>query len=425
MGKDILRPLPFPARMRAGIRRLERGSAAGRLPLLPLTPLPRRWRTTVAPVIKGSMEQKKGPGRPEGSSPKYRRVADALRNDLKAGRWPPGTPLPSLRQLARRYRVGLQVVRSALKILIAEDRVKTTPRRGIVAKNQGFVVSATSNLVALVLGHSLRIQWEGSQFAAIQRGIERGMGEICDPLLIVHDPRRLRKTIPPDLLDLPVRYVLLFGQFHGATLRRYANLGVPVGLVDQPGKRWGLDSISVNNVAAVRNAVSRLMAIGHRRIALVRYVLLDIKDVDPDSKERTEGFRAAFADAGLPPPDDSIFNSFPRDTADSRNIASIFDADPPFTAVVAADAGRAALVAEAAAARGLSVPRDISIVAFQGKGDEGRWSGPAVDFEEMGRRAVVELSTRKDRDSGPLHLLMDCEWAEGETVAPPRSPPGA
>ncbi|MCX7805807.1 MAG: GntR family transcriptional regulator [Planctomycetota bacterium] len=364
-------------------------------------------------------EKTRRKGRPGGSVPRYRRVVEALREDLKSGRWKPGEQLPSLRQMARRYRVGLQVVRSAVKVLIAEDRIKVTPGRGIVAKNQGYVVSATSNLAAVVLGHSLRVQWESPHLAAIQRGIERGMGEICDPLLIVHDPRRLRRTIPPDLLHLPVRFVFLLGQFHASTLRRYARIGVPVALVDQPGQRWRLSSISVDNVEAARDATSRLMAMGHRRIAFLRLVLLDIRDVDPDSKERTEGFRRAFLDAGLPSPDDAVFNAFSRDTIESPNVQAIFDADPPFTAVLAADPGLARLVAGAAAARGLEVPRDLSIAAFHGKGNaHDGWTGPAVDFEEMGRRAVVELSTGK---AGPLpvNVLMRTEWNEGRTAAPP------
>ncbi len=364
-------------------------------------------------------EKTRRSGRPEGSVPRYRRVVEALREELKSGRWKPCEPLPSLRQMARRYRVGLQVVRSAVKVLIAEDRIKVTPGRSIVAKNQGFVVSATSNLVALVLGHSLRVQWESPHLAAIQRGIERGMGEICDPLLIVHDPKRLRKTIPPDLLCLPVRLIFLLGQFYASTLRRYAKLGVPAALIDQPGHRWGLSSISVDNADAARDAVSRLMAMGHRRIAFIRFVLLDIKDVDPDSKERTEGFRRAFLDAGLPQPDGAVFNSFSKDTFESPNVRAIFDADPPFTAVLAADPGLAHLVAEAAAARGLDVPRDLSIAAFHGKGDaQNYWTGPAIDFEEMGRRAAVELGTGK-AGPHPVNISVRTEWNVGKTAAPP------
>lgn len=360
------------------------------------------------------MRRKGKSGRPSGTHPRHRKVVADLRKRLMAIEWPPGTPLPSLRLFASEYNVGLQVIRLAFKVLCTEDRVQVTPRGGIVAKNQGFVVSATSNLVALVLGHSLKVQWQNPNLSELQRGIEQAMGEICDPLLIVHDPSRLRTSIPPDILDLPVRFVMLIGQFRGHVLREYERLRVPVALLDQPCPRWKLSSITVDNQQAAFDATKRLLELGHKRIAFFRSIQLGLRDIDPDSKERTLGFRQAFIDTGIPIPEGAIYNSFPRDTAKSPNVQSLLRASPPYTAVVTVDTGCANRLAEAAALLGLSIPKDISVASFQGKEEIAKgWSGPAIDFEDMGRRAVKELDGPKH---APVNLRVATTWNPGKTI---------
>ncbi|MGW4797925.1 GntR family transcriptional regulator [Nonomuraea sp. NPDC004297] len=62
--------------------------------------------------------------------PVYRQVANAIRDDIAAGRYRPGAWLPSESQLAQMYEVGRDTVRDALAYLRAEGRITTVRKRG-------------------------------------------------------------------------------------------------------------------------------------------------------------------------------------------------------------------------------------------------------------------------------------------------------
>ncbi|MEV4222384.1 GntR family transcriptional regulator [Nonomuraea sp. NPDC049725] len=62
--------------------------------------------------------------------PVYRQVANAIRDDITAGRYRPGAWLPSEAQLAQMYEVGRDTVREALAYLRAEGRITTVRKRG-------------------------------------------------------------------------------------------------------------------------------------------------------------------------------------------------------------------------------------------------------------------------------------------------------
>lgn len=57
--------------------------------------------------------------------PIYEQVADAIRQDIRAGTYPPGSPLPSERELVERYDVGGGTVKRALTYLRAEGTIQS------------------------------------------------------------------------------------------------------------------------------------------------------------------------------------------------------------------------------------------------------------------------------------------------------------
>lgn len=66
----------------------------------------------------------------------YQRLADDLRTDLAAGRYPKGVRLPTEAELAASYRVSRQTVRRAFQDLVAEGLVHRVPGRGTFAAPQ-------------------------------------------------------------------------------------------------------------------------------------------------------------------------------------------------------------------------------------------------------------------------------------------------
>jgi DNA-binding GntR family transcriptional regulator len=69
-------------------------------------------------------------------APKYHRVADALRREIRDGDLPPGQRLPAETALVDRFRVSLPTVRQALSVLRAEGLIESIHGVGTFVKEQ-------------------------------------------------------------------------------------------------------------------------------------------------------------------------------------------------------------------------------------------------------------------------------------------------
>ncbi|QKW51052.1 GntR family transcriptional regulator [Streptomyces buecherae] len=64
------------------------------------------------------------------SRPPYRQAADAIREEIRAGKLKPGQQLPSHRELQERFGVASMTARSALRVLRDEGLIYTVQGRG-------------------------------------------------------------------------------------------------------------------------------------------------------------------------------------------------------------------------------------------------------------------------------------------------------
>ena len=67
--------------------------------------------------------------------PAYLQVAEALRAEIRSGRVPPGSQLPSYEALMRKYGVSVTVVRSAVRELKTEGLVYTHQGKGAFVRD--------------------------------------------------------------------------------------------------------------------------------------------------------------------------------------------------------------------------------------------------------------------------------------------------
>jgi DNA-binding GntR family transcriptional regulator len=67
--------------------------------------------------------------------PAYAQVADALRAEIRSGRFPPGSQLPSYEALMKKYEVSITVVRSAVRELKSEGLVHTHQGKGAFVRD--------------------------------------------------------------------------------------------------------------------------------------------------------------------------------------------------------------------------------------------------------------------------------------------------
>jgi LacI family transcriptional regulator len=201
---------------------------------------------------------------------------------------------------------------------------------------------------------------------------------------------------------------------------------VPVVAVDPHAGRSDIPTVDSDNTRGGHLAAEHLLALGHRRIAMVtgRPDLMS-------SQLREEGFRAALDAAG-----DGIesLQFVPGDydpaiaAESARELLSAPAGSRP-TAVFAANDATALATIDVARSLGLRVPEDLSVIGFDNVPDAAMSEPGLTTIEqpirEMGRRAAQLLVERLDAaDLAPvpsgIHVRLDTRLvARGSTAPPP------
>lgn len=163
---------------------------------------------------------------------------------------------------------------------------------------------------------------------------------------------------------------------------------------------------------ATRAVVDKLVALGHERI-----VLINEFTGHESIEDRSRGYREAMTAAGLQPV-----------TYDAPEVGSGALLDTLLAAGVTAalvTSDLAAPLRRAALARGLDVPRDLSIARLgdpeRPNGEDVDWSGFLIPRWEMGAHAlrfVLRQLAPDPVDASDLQISIPCTLVPGATVAP-------
>lgn len=118
--------------------------------------------------------------------------------------------------------------------------------------------------------------------------------------------------------------------------------------------------LDTDGAAAFGEAARRLIALGHRRFGLLTF-----SDPVTFAHFRRDGLETALAEAGLRLPPERIAAA-PRGEPEALRAAAgrLLDADPRPTAILCATDTLAITLMEEAAARGIAIPRDLSVIGF-------------------------------------------------------------
>lgn len=161
------------------------------------------------------------------------------------------------------------------------------------------------------------------------------------------------------------------------------------------------DHISIDNVAAAKEATAHLISLGRRHIAAIGHQNRGNQSVPPGEtgQLRTAGYKEALHEAGIPFRSKLVFPaaSFHRDSGASAMEHLLGLSTPPdavfcYNDLLAIGAIRVALT------RGLRIPDDMAVVGFDDI-EEGRYSFPTLttvspNKQEIARKAVDQLLAR-------------------------------
>jgi LacI family transcriptional regulator len=192
---------------------------------------------------------------------------------------------------------------------------------------------------------------------------------------------------------------------------------VPIVAVDPHTGPSESTTVSADSLAGARAATEHLIALGHRRIAHLR------GRVDLESAQlREQGYREAIAAAGIPADESLIADGGYREADSTAGALALLALPERPTAVFAANDLSAIEMMRVAAAQGLRVPHDLSVVGFDDIPDAASHS-PALTtirqpLPEMGAAAVQMLLGMLDGRSA-ASVRMPAELVVRESTAAP------
>jgi LacI family transcriptional regulator len=217
--------------------------------------------------------------------------------------------------------------------------------------------------------------------------------------------------------------ILVLPEESSAELSALASHGYRFVIVDP---LWQLDVgipvVSAANSSGATQATSHLLELGHRRIGVIS---------GPEgwtaSEERLRGHHAALAGAGvLPDPRLVAYSNF-RVDGGLAAAGPLLDAAERPTAIFAFNDSMAIGVMQAARARGLRLPTDLSVVGFDDT-TESMIVYPALTtvrqpLAEMGRTAVsILLRQIENRRFEPLRVELETKLIVRDSTAAPFPP---
>lgn len=185
-----------------------------------------------------------------------------------------------------------------------------------------------------------------------------------------------------------------------------ARYGAPIVAVDPHAGPSDLPTIDSDNVHGARLAVEHLLALGHRRIAM----LTGRPDLQ-SAQLRERGYRQALAAAGVPVDEGFVLPGGYDPATSAQSARRLLDAERPPTAIFAANDVSALATIEVADALGFGVPDDLSVVGFDNIPESTACSPPLTTVDqpirEMGRRAI-DLLVRliRGEPAEPSHVTL-------------------
>jgi LacI family transcriptional regulator len=199
------------------------------------------------------------------------------------------------------------------------------------------------------------------------------------------------------------------------TMRR---AGIPVVLFDRMQPDWA-DHVIVDHTEGTRLGAEKLIALGHRRIAL-----LTGRETLYPARARVQGFLAAHEQAGLAVDRALIRTGSFAAAFGFEQTSLLVNAADPVTAIIAGGIDMLPGVVQALRVNRRAIPGDMSLIAAL-KSDLADLHQPAIsvahwDYGEVGRIAARIALERihGQADADPRHVVVPSELLLRDSCAP-------
>ncbi|MBB3141782.1 LacI family DNA-binding transcriptional regulator [Halomonas organivorans] len=180
-------------------------------------------------------------------------------------------------------------------------------------------------------------------------------------------------------------------------------------------------TVKIDNRAAARTLTEHLIALGHRRIAMIQGPRRS-----PLTRDRVAGYRDALEAAGIVPDDALLCPGDFTPRAGHEAVTTLLDRTVRPTAIFCESDEMAIGAISRLKQAGLSVPDDVSVAGFDDIAFA-RYSDPplttvAQPAEAFGRRAVdMLIDILEARGQGASHVVLPYELVIRDSTAAPRA----
>lgn len=334
-----------------------------------------------------------------------------------------GTPV-TIGTIAREAGVSLATVS---KVVNGRVDVSSATRERVeaVIQRHGYrprraASAAGPGLLELVF-HELDSPWALEIIASVERVAgQHRMAVVLSELGGAHRPRQ--QWLDDVLQRRPRGVILVQSELAPEQRGQLESRSIPYVLVDTAGENVsGVPTVGSANWAGGLAATRHLLALGHRRIAMI---------TGPDdvlcSRARVDGYRSALEEAGVAIDPALIrYGDFYVGGGYDHGRELLTRAEPP-TAIFAGSDYQALGVLRAARELGLHVPDDLSVVGYDNL-PVAEWNAPTLTTIDQPLAEMAATATRMvialARGEAPTTLRIDLatELVVRESTAPPRA----
>jgi DNA-binding LacI/PurR family transcriptional regulator len=273
--------------------------------------------------------------------------------------------MPTMADVAARAGVSVATVSRALsgdrslvsppvlqRIIEAAEELDYTPN--FLARNMRSGSARILGLVISDIGNPF--------FTAIARGAEDVAQRHGYSLVLSNtdeSPDREAASLSVMTAERAAGIIIATTNENELALRRAVDMGMAVVAVDRHIAAIATDSVVVDNESAAHDAVSHLVRLGHRRIAIIG----GPRDADT-ARERLRGYERAMSEARLPIEPELVCEGDFREGAAIVMTHRLLDLAEPPSAIFAVNNLTTIGVLSALRERGVKMPTGVSLVGF-------------------------------------------------------------
>ncbi len=190
--------------------------------------------------------------------------------------------------------------------------------------------------------------------------------------------------------------------------------GIPLVVIDEDIE--GAICVKSDNENGIKDMVRYIYEMGHRKIAFISGNINTVTNI------RIRAFLEACEELGIQVPDEYLANSYYRDMKEaSYQTEKLLRLMNPPTCIIYSDDYAAIGGLNILRARGMDIPKDISIVGYDGldfaKQYEPRLTTVKQDMQGMGNIAARKLMEKIDNPDTPVStIVLETVVEKGRTV---------